>query len=386
MKRTRPHHVFFAEPNTRGGVDQHNPNLPITNKQIYSGTFPTRHISPTSGSTHPIEALDLSNPPRRIRVTPLAAESFGVRSMCTHIETPDIRILVDPGVSLGMRFSLLPHPREYRALRECRDRLADNAERADVVTISHYHFDHYTPSYTDYVWHWSSLEVARQIYRDKLVLAKGIRDSINTSQRRRGWMLRKTVERDMKELVVADGKDFSFGGTRLSFSRPVFHGEKGTELGWVLMLTVAWGDEEVLYAPDVQGPMVPETLNLMMKGSPKLVIVGGPPLYLSGFRVDERVIAQGMESLVRLAQRIPVMILEHHLLRDENWLNFSRPVFEAAEGAGHRVVTAAEFMGEPNRLLEFRRRVLYEVEPPSEEFMRWTRLPRMRQVETMPPP
>lgn len=306
--------------------------------------------------------------------------------MCTYIETSDIKILADPGVSLGMRFSLLPHPREYRAIRECRDKLANYAERAEVVTISHYHFDHFTPSYTDYVWNWSSHEVASQIYRGKLVLAKSIRGSINTSQRRRGWMLRKTVGRYMRELRVADGGDFGFGGTRLSFSRPVFHGEEGTALGWVLMLTVVCGDERVLYAPDVQGPMVSETLDLMMEESPRVVIVGGPPLYLSGFRVEEGVIARGMENLVRLAQRVPVMVLEHHLLRDENWLSFSRPVFEAAEGVGHRVVTAAEFVGEPNRLLEFRRRVLYEVEPPSGEFMRWTRLPRMKQREAMPPP
>ena len=30
-----------------------------------------------------------------IRVTPLAAESFGVRSMCTLVETPDLAVLLE---------------------------------------------------------------------------------------------------------------------------------------------------------------------------------------------------------------------------------------------------------------------------------------------------
>jgi len=38
---------------------------------------------------------------KNIKVIPLADESFGVRSMCTYIETPDVKILTDPGVSLG---------------------------------------------------------------------------------------------------------------------------------------------------------------------------------------------------------------------------------------------------------------------------------------------
>ena len=126
-----------------------------------------------------------------IRFIPLAAESLGVRSMCTYVETPDITVLIDPGVSLGQRFGLLPHPREYRAITDCRARIRDFASKAEVITISHYHFDHITPAYTDYVWNLSNFDVARQIYTNKTILAKDTRASINPSQRRRGWMLKK---------------------------------------------------------------------------------------------------------------------------------------------------------------------------------------------------
>ena len=39
-----------------------------------------------------------------IRFIPLAAESLGVRSMCTYAETSDIKVLIDPGASLCNRF------------------------------------------------------------------------------------------------------------------------------------------------------------------------------------------------------------------------------------------------------------------------------------------
>ena len=169
---------------------------------------------------------------KKIRVVPLAAESFGVRSMCSYVETSDVKILLDAGVWLGPnRFGLPPHPKEYEALAECRKKIADAADKAEVVTISHYHFDHHTPSYTDWCNNWSSEEVARQIYEGKTVLAKNYRSKINASQRCRGWMFSKTGGNYAKKLHYADGKAFEFGETKLRFSEPVFHGPEHSQLG-----------------------------------------------------------------------------------------------------------------------------------------------------------
>jgi len=38
---------------------------------------------------------------RNIKVVPVAFESLGVRSMCTYVETPEIKVLLDAGVSLS---------------------------------------------------------------------------------------------------------------------------------------------------------------------------------------------------------------------------------------------------------------------------------------------
>lgn len=170
----------------------------------------------------------------KIKVTPLAAESFGVRSMCTFVETPDVKVLLDAGVSLApYRFSLLPHPVEFQTIAKLRKRIADAADKAEVVTISHYHFDHHTPSYENWVVNWTeATETARQIYEDKTVLVKNPRANINASQRQRAWMFQKTGGKHAKTLETADGKSFSFGKeTVLRFSEAVFHVSEDSMLG-----------------------------------------------------------------------------------------------------------------------------------------------------------
>jgi predicted metallo-beta-lactamase superfamily hydrolase len=324
--------------------------------------------------------------PKQIKVTPLAEESLGVRSMCTYIETPDTKILLDAGASLApKRLGYPPHPREYQALAECRKKITKTAQKADITTISHYHFDHHTPSYRDWFTNWSSPETAKKIYQGKLVLAKSYRSMVNASQRRRGWMFRKTGGEYAKRVESADGKTFRFGETKLKFSDPVFHGPENSELGWVLMVTIECADEKVMFASDVQGPIHTPTLNQILAEKPQLVMIGGPPTYLTGFRVKEEHIEAGMQNLKTLVENVPTTILEHHILRDENWRSQTQPIFDAAKQVGHKVLTAAEFSGTTNNLLEFRRRQLFETEPPSSDFMKWLKLPLQKRKQQKPP-
>lgn len=320
-----------------------------------------------------------------IRITPIAFESFGVRSMCTLLETPDVEVLVDPGVALGPRFGFLPHPREYEARQRCRDRIREIAKKLDIMVISHYHNDHYTPSFTDTVWTGSSAEESREIFQDKTVLLKDIRSTINFSQRHRGWMFQKISEKHVKKFEVADGRTFRYGETELKFSEPVFHGEESSDLGWVLMLTVLRGENKAMYASDVQGPISDRTVKIILDEKPQFLIMGGPPLYLADFKINTSAVSHGIKNFMKLVEIVPNSILEHHLLRAENWREFADPAFEIASRLSHPVTTAAEFAGLENNLLEYKRRRLYEEEPPSDEFLRWTRIPKEKQRVTPPP-
>jgi predicted metallo-beta-lactamase superfamily hydrolase len=325
---------------------------------------------------------------KHISLVPLAAESLGVRSMCTYVETPDLKMLLDAGVSLGpSRFGLPPHPEEFKAIDLCRRKIAETAEKAEIVTLSHYHFDHHTPSYEDWLCNWTeATETARQVYEEKTVLVKNPREKINFSQRRRGWMFQKTGGKYAEKLEVADGRSFIFGkSTQVRFSEPVFHGSENSVLGWVLMTTIQYQDEKFLFAPDVQGPMCSYTLELILREKPQILMIGGPPLYLAGFRVKEEEIQKALENLEKIVETVPLTILEHHVLRDKDWREKTRKIFEKTNKHGHKILTAAEFLGEKNVLLEAVRKRLFAEKPPSSEFQKWMRKNRTTKRHVKPP-
>jgi uncharacterized protein len=311
----------------------------------------------------------------KIKVTPLASESFGVRSMCTLVETPDVSVLLDAGVSLcPYRFSLPPHPIEFQTISRLRQVIAEAADKATVTTISHYHFDHHTPSYEDWVVNWTDEgETARQIYSGKTVLAKNSKENIDASQRERAWMFQKTGGKHAKKIIPADGKIFAYGDTTIRFSEAVIHGSVNGGLGWVIMATIEHGVERFMYAPDVQGPMSVQTTELVLATKPALLLVGGPPLYLAGFRVEESQLAQGLRNLECIVEAVPTVIVEHHALRDEFWRPKMAAVFQKAQTNGHNVVTAAEYADKENMFLESKRKQLFQDHPVSDEFKHWTK-------------
>ena len=320
-----------------------------------------------------MEKERLNNILSKIKVTPLAAESLGVRSMCTLVETPDVSLLLDAGISLcPYRFSLPPHPIEFQTISKLRKKIAEASDKASIVTISHYHFDHHTPSFEDWVVNWTEAnETARQIYQDKRVLMKNPREKINTSQRQRAWLFQKTGGKYAKSLEAADGKTFVFGGTTLRFSEAVAHGSDDFVLGWVIMANIEYTDEHFMFAPDVQGPMSNHSLELILKQAPTVIMLGGPPFYLGGFRVETVQLDQGLRNLERIVEAVPLVILDHHALRDEFWKQKINSVFALASKLGHRVMTAAEFLGKENMFLESKRKQSYDDFPPSSEFKLW---------------
>jgi predicted metallo-beta-lactamase superfamily hydrolase len=314
-----------------------------------------------------------SNQLNEIKITPLAAESFGVRSMCTLVETPDVTVLLDAGVSLcPYRFGLPPHPIEFQTIARLRQTIAEAADRAEVTTISHYHFDHHTPSYEDWIVNWTKDgETARQIYQNKTVLVKNPREKITASQRQRAWMFQKTGGKHAKTLQSADGKAFTYGNTMLRFSEPVAHGSEDSMLGWVIMVAVQYGGERFMFAPDIQGPMSEHTLDLILAEKPKVIMLGGPPLYLEGSRVDIAKLDFGLRNLERIVEAIPVVILEHHALRDASWKEKMLKIFKKAAVVGHSILTSAEYIDKENALLESKRKQLFLDYPPSAEFKQW---------------
>jgi uncharacterized protein len=137
------------------------------------------------------------------------------------------------------------------------------------------------------------------------------------------------------------------------------------------MVTIEYGDERFMFAPDVQGPISNHTAQLIVESQPSMLMLGGPPFYLAGFRVNKAAIQNAASNLCSIVKTVPLTVIEHHTLRDDSWKQKLAPLKEQAINAGHVLMTAAEFVGQENNFLESRRKELFAVSPPSEAFRLW---------------
>jgi len=306
-------------------------------------------------------------PLEKIYIEPLGAESLGARSFCFYVETPDVSILIDPSVALApRRDGLPPHIKELAAAKLTREFIMERARKCRIVTISHYHFDHYTSSLSQ-IYQWTNEKVAKELYEGKIILAKdrSSKSKINYSQKKRSYYLYKREDCDVRP---ADAQSFQFNQTTIRFSEPVWHGSEGTKLGWVLMTTIEYEDEKVLHASDVQGPMCLHTLSLIKEEKPDVLLIGGPPTYLKSVPLEE--LERGITSLKKLASFVKLMVVDHHLLRDERWKEHLRDVYSTAKKMNNQVYCVAECMNRLPLLLEVKRKELYRSEPLNTHFHR----------------
>ncbi|NJE02167.1 MBL fold metallo-hydrolase [Thermococcus sp. JdF3] len=287
-----------------------------------------------------------------MRIIPLASESLGVRSLATFVEAGGIRFLIDPGVALGpKRYGLPPAKVEIEALHTMRRKLQGYARRADVVTISHYHYDHHTPFFEG-LYESSSEEYAKEIYSGKLLFIKHPRENINFSQRKRAWAFLKKAEPIARGIEFADGRSFDLGGVTLEFSPAVSHGREGSKLGFVVMTLIDDG-KRFIHAGDIQ-LLNRKAVEWIIEKVPDLLITGGPPTYLG--KRAEGSWETGIKNLNEIIRETGAeIILDHHIVRDRNYPRF----FDELE---ERPKTFAAYLRVEDRPLEAYRRELHKRE------------------------
>lgn len=289
-----------------------------------------------------------------MRITPLAAESLGTRSMATWVETEDCKILIDPGVNLGAyRYGLSPHPLERWQLAKHRDRIHLFSESSDTIVITHYHFDHFSPD-------------DLTLYEGKTLLLKNPNQKINVNQRNRAFDFLKRIKGLTHEISYIDGRTFTFGETTITFSAPVPHGSN-QKAGFVVPASVQCRDEKFLITSDIQGFFFDDTVDFIIAQNPNLLYFDGPVTYLQDISHMEDVLVKTIENGMSIMERtnVRVVVVDHHLLRDVHWKKRIEPLMSYAQQKGIVIQTAAEYRGEQNNPLEARRNILYESDPPS---------------------
>lgn len=282
-----------------------------------------------------------------MNVTPMAADSMGARSMATLVETPEATILIDPSVRLGpSRYELPPHPTEEERQRTLWRAIRQAASKAQILTVSHYHYDHHNPD-------------APSLFRSKVAFLKDGKAHINRSQRARAAAFAQRLKPYPKEVRVADGNRIDLGPTELAFSPAVPHGPDD-ELGYVVMARVTRGAETFVHTSDVLGLPLKSHLAFILDADPTLLYVDGPMTHLPEARTPSD-LKRSVASLLLILRRtrIETLLLDHHSLRDREWRTYVAPVVAASEEHGVTLQTAAEFTGRPVDQLEANRDRLY---------------------------
>ena len=285
-----------------------------------------------------------------MRIRPLAADSLGARSMATLVETREVTILIDPGVRLApFRYNLRPHPTEEERQRDSWRQIKAAAKKAEVLTVSHYHYDHHNPD-------------APSIYRGKLVYLKDGKSNINRSQRERASTFVRALKKYPQEMQVADANEVDFGGTQLAFSPAVPHGYND-ELGYVVMARIAEGNEVFVHTGDVLGPPLKEHLGFLLDANPTVLYADGPMTHMPE-NYPEEYTKRSLANLERVIRstHLRTLILDHHLLRDREWRARIEPLSSVAEEHDVSLQTAAEFTGKAVDQLEANRDRLQGVE------------------------
>jgi len=275
-------------------------------------------------------------------VTPLAAESLGVRSVATYVECGQTRVLIDPGAILApSRFNLPPVEDEWEALRRANDRISAYATRASLIFVSHYHEDHFRHD--------------PGLYAGRLLWAKDPKRHITGRQAQRAERFWKAVAGG-GPTDAAEGRRLETVDAVLQASPPLSHGPDGTGLGYVVALTVEDRREgtRFVHASDVQGPLSPVAAAYLARQRPTLLYLSGPPAYLES-QLGAELVERGIDHLLRIIDQTGCrVILDHHALRDAAYPERFRRLWETG-----RVVTAAGYLGERDAPLEARRRELW---------------------------
>jgi predicted metallo-beta-lactamase superfamily hydrolase len=278
----------------------------------------------------------------------IGTESLGVRGWSCFVTAGKRRILIDPGVALGyIRHGLLPHPLQVAEGERVRHRIIEALEDATDVVFSHFHGDH-VPLREANPYQLAIRHLPTN-FHNLCGWSKSI-DDLGEKMKQRAQDLRELLGLNFH---VAEG----LSDGPMTFSKAMPHGAKGSKRGTVMMTRINLGDKVFLHTSDIQ-LLDPATVDFIIAWHADIVLAAGPPLYIETLPDELRTVA--WNNGLRLAQNVDILILDHHLMRDQQgpaWLE------ALSTEAGKQVYCAADFMGRKRLLLEAGRTKSYETMP-----------------------
>jgi len=346
-----------------------------------------------------------------ISFKPIWFDSLGAKSSCTLVKTPDVSILIDPGIAIMHPSFPASYIEKIRWRAQGEREIIKASEKAEVIVISHYHYDHYFPK-------------NMSIYEGKLLLVKDPNKYINESQRSRAeefysricehfggiklesvlgkpkaeeypnplntlplamqmdfgdynkrrselldkglklfnrriekwnkWPEIPELEFDDVKIRYAEEKRFSFGNTELRFTMPLFHGIEFSTLGWVFATVIEHDGEKLIHSSDMNGPIIEDYAEWIIKENPDILILDGPMTYMFGYLLNRINLNRAIRNAVRIVEEsdASLIIYDHHLVREKRFRERTKEVWKAAKKSNKKLITAAEFLGLTPKVLE----------------------------------
>ncbi len=269
--------------------------------------------------------------------------------MATLVRTKDLTLFIDPGAALGpKRYGLPPDKVEWQRLHALKGKIKALLKEADIIVLSHYHYDHYDPEWAPF-------------FKGKKVFLKDPEGNINRNQAQRAKELLKRLAAAGVTWCAAEGQKLVFGNTQLHFSPPLQHGPE-KRFGYVVAVAVREDGFCFIHSSDISGPVEEAPLIFFRDQDPQVLFVDGPGTYL-GPRFGLEALTEASRLLVQYLTEsgLSTLVLDHHLLRDLEWHRWARPIFDIAAKRGVLVTTAAGFMGQKDLVLEAERAKRYKM-------------------------
>ncbi len=283
----------------------------------------------------------------------IGAESLGVRGLSCFVQTKKRKILIDPGIALGYkRHGLLPHPFQVAIGEKIRKNILEKFSKTTDIIISHFHGDHVP--LTNANPYQLNLKDLDKIDKNVKIWAKN-QTHFSSVETERAKAISSVLN---KNLIQAENKNEDI----MEFSKAVFHGESENNSETVMMTRIQENGVFV-HASDIQ-LFDKEAVSLILDWRPDIALIGGPPLYLED-RFSEDQFKKARENAELLAQKIDILILDHHLLRNREGFNWIKALSSKAKG---KVLCGADFMKKSRMPLEADRGKLYKIMPVPEKW------------------
>jgi len=337
----------------------------------------------------------------KINFKPVWFDSMGAKSSCSIVETPDINILIDPGISILHNSFPASDDTKKRWEKQGRNAILNQFEKADLIIITHYHYDHYfrdnfedimgkkifikNPNefindsqrlrseeffkklflklnITDFKTKSSSKEYLNPLSELKIAMNKDFK----TYTKRRQELLEKgkiwfnkrvekwnsyqsipEIEVEKTKIYFPEEKEFSFGKTKIKFSKPLFHGIEFSRVGWVFSVTVEYDYEKLFYSSDLNGPIIEDYAQMIINENPDILILDGPMTYMFGYLLNKINLNRAIENAVNILKNVnaELIIYDHHLTREKRYKDRTKKVWETATKLNKNLITASEFYG-----------------------------------------